>query len=144
EISPAPLRGRTVSLNQLNIVVGISAAFFSNYVILQLGHSMLPVVAALGDESWRAMLGIEALPALAYFVALFGVPESPRWLAMHGREAEARRVLGRFCDPAEAEHDFAAIRASLANRERPRVLELFHPSMRLVLTIGVTVAVLQQ
>lgn len=144
EISPASLRGRTVSLNQLNIVVGISAAFFSNYLILKLGHSALPLFSSLGDESWRAMLGIEALPALGYLVLLFTVPESPRWLAMHGRDDEARRVLERFCGREQSQRDLEAIRASLANRARPRIGELFHPSMRLVLTIGVTVAVLQQ
>jgi sugar porter (SP) family MFS transporter len=144
EISPATLRGRTVSLNQLNIVVGMSAAFFSNYVILKLGHSNLPAVHELGGESWRAMLGIEALPAVGYFLALFTVPESPRWLAMRGRDAEARHVLERFCGRVQAEHDFAAIQASLASRQDPGLRELFHPSMRLVLTIGITVAVLQQ
>jgi MFS transporter, SP family, arabinose:H+ symporter len=144
EISPARLRGRTVSLNQLNIVIGISAAFFSNYLILELAHAGLVPVMKLGDETWRAMLGIEALPALAYLLALFAVPESPRWLAMHGRDEDARRVLERCCGREQSESDLAAIRASLANRAEPGIRELFRPSMRLVLTIGVSVAVLQQ
>lgn len=143
EISPARLRGRTVSLNQLNIVIGISAAFFSNYLILELGHSDLAPELKLGGGSWRAMLGVEALPALAYFLALFTVPESPRWLAMHGHVEEARRVLERFCG-AQAKSDLAAIRASLASRMEPGFRELFRPSMKLVLTIGISVAVLQQ
>lgn len=141
EISPARLRGRTVSLNQLNIVLGIAAAFFSNYLILKLGHSDL---LNLGEGSWRAMLGIEALPAAAYFLALFAVPESPRWLVMHGRDEEARRVLEHSCGLAQSASDFAAIRASLANRMTPAARELFRPSMRLVVTIGVSVAVVQQ
>ncbi|HEX7062190.1 MAG TPA: sugar porter family MFS transporter [Woeseiaceae bacterium] len=144
EISPARLRGRTVSLNQLNIVVGISAAFFSNYLILELGRSELAPVLNLGEHSWRAMLGIEALPALGYFLALFAVPESPRWLAMHGRDQEALEVLARCSGREQAELELAAIRASLANRAEPRIAELFRPSMRLVLIIGVSVAVLQQ
>ncbi|HET6630668.1 MAG TPA: sugar porter family MFS transporter [Woeseiaceae bacterium] len=144
EIAPARQRGRMVSLNQLNIVTGIAAAFFSNYLILELGHAGLGPDLILGDESWRAMLGVEALPALAYFLALFTVPESPRWLAMHGREEEARRVLERSCGREQADADLAVIHASLANRVNPGLRELFRPSMRLVLTIGVSVAVLQQ
>lgn len=144
EISPARLRGRTVSLNQLNIVVGISAAFFSNYLILELGHSDLAQALKLGDVSWRAMLGVEALPAALYFLALFTVPESSRWLAMHGHVEEARRVLERFCGREQSTVDLAAIRASLASRVEPGFRELFRPSMKLVLTIGVSVAVLQQ
>ena len=76
-----------VSFNQLNIVIGISAAFFSNYLILSLGQSDLAWAQALrlGEWNWRWMLGVEALPAVFYFCALFSVPESPRWLVMHGR-----------------------------------------------------------
>jgi MFS transporter, SP family, arabinose:H+ symporter len=104
ELAPAHLRGRMVSLNQLNIVVGISAAFFSNYLILGLADSGLPWVGQLGLDRWpwRWMLGIEALPAILYFVALYTVPESPRWLAMHGRDAAAREVLARAIGPAQA------------------------------------------
>ena len=93
EMSPAALRGRMVSINQLNIVVGISAAFFSNYFILELGYSnegwLAPRVQ--GDAAWRWMLGIEALPSVLYFVVLYFVPESPRWLVMHGRERKPAR-----------------------------------------------------
>ena len=86
EIAPPEQRGRLVSFNQLNIVIGISVAFFSNYLMLQLGQSDLAWAEALrlGDWNWRWMLGVETLPAIIYFYALFAVPESPRWLAMHG------------------------------------------------------------
>ncbi|MGH8223845.1 MAG: sugar porter family MFS transporter [Woeseiaceae bacterium] len=149
EISPPELRGRMVSFNQLNIVLGISAAFFSNYLILQLGQ---PDVAwahglMLGDWNWRWMLGIEALPAVLYFFALFVVPESPRWLVMHGREADAFAVLERLSGKAQAESDLRAVRGSLdvdLRQAQASLRELFQPAMRLVLTIGITVAVLQQ
>ena len=87
EIAPAHLRGRMVSFNQLNIVIGISAAFFSNYLILRLGQSDISWAQSLrfGEWQWRWMLGIEALPAVLYLLALLFVPESPRWLAMHER-----------------------------------------------------------
>src|SRR5210317_2221554 len=84
ELAPADIRGRMVSFNQLNIVIGISVAFFSNYLILSLGQSDLAWAQSLrlGDWSWRWMLGVEAIPAIVYFLALFLVPESPRWLVM--------------------------------------------------------------
>jgi MFS transporter, SP family, arabinose:H+ symporter len=149
EMAPAAVRGRMVSINQLNIVVGISAAFFSNYLILQLGQTDQGWLAAhvQGDAAWRWMLGIETLPAVVYFIALQFIPESPRWLVMHGREAEAREILARAGNAPEIKVDLAAVRASIDRRSRedsasPR--ELLAPSMRLVLTIGIVVAVLQQ
>lgn len=69
EIAPPKLRGSLVSLNQLNIVLGISVAYFSNYYLKD-----------IDGNSWRWMLGVEALPAIIYFLALFIVPKSPRWL----------------------------------------------------------------
>ena len=150
EIAPAAMRGRMVSFNQLNIVVGISAAFFTNYLILRLGQSDLAWAEALrlGEWNWRWMLGVEALPAIFYFIALFAVPESPRWLLMNGKDEDARRVLEKVSDSAQAEADIEAVKASLhAEREYrsvPLLRELFRPAMRLVLVIGVSVAILQQ
>ena len=75
EIAPPKLRGSLVSLNQLNIVLGISVAYFSNYYLKD-----------IEGESWRWMLGVEAIPAIIYFLALFGVPKSPRWLIQKNNE----------------------------------------------------------
>jgi len=149
EIAPAAMRGRMVSFNQLNIVIGISAAFFTNYLILRLGKSDLAWAGALrlGESNWRWMLGVEALPAIFYFVALFAVPESPRWLLMNGRDQDARRVLEKVTDNDQAEADIEAVKASLRTEqstERAALRDLFQPAMRLVLVIGVSVAVLQQ
>jgi len=149
EIAPATMRGRMVSFNQLNIVIGISAAFFTNYLILRLGQSDLAWAEALrlGEWNWRWMLAVEALPAIFYFVALFAVPESPRWLVMNGKDEDARRVLEKVTDGAQAERDIEAVKASLhaeQSTERASLRELFRPRMRLVLVIGISVAVLQQ
>jgi sugar porter (SP) family MFS transporter len=149
EIAPAAMRGRLVSFNQLNIVIGISAAFFTNYLILRLGQSDLAWAEALGlgEWNWRWMLGVEALPAIFYFLALFAVPESPRWLVMSGKDDDARRVLERVSDSDQAEADIEAVKASLhaeQSTERAALRELFRPGMRLVLVIGVSVAILQQ
>jgi sugar porter (SP) family MFS transporter len=149
EIAPADIRGRMVSFNQLNIVIGISAAYFSNYLILSLGQSDLGWVQALHLDtwSWRWMLGVEALPAIFYFIALFTVPESPRWLVMHGKGGQALGILERVSGPAQAKLDLQAVQASLddeAHLEKGSLRELFLPAMRLVLTIGIVIAILQQ
>lgn len=148
EMSPPAIRGRMVSFNQLNIVIGISAAFFSNYLVLKLGQGDIPGASLLnlGEWNWRWMLGIEGLPAVIYLGALFAVPESPRWLAMKGRHDEALSVLRR-ASGERAEAELAAVRASLeseAGRREGSLRELFAPAMRLALTVGITIAVLQQ
>ena len=84
EVSPAPRRGRLVGLFQINIVVGILLAYFSNYCIARMG---------LGNDEWRWQFGIVSAPALLFLFLLFGIPRSPRWLATKGRLEEARRVL---------------------------------------------------
>ena len=150
EIAPASMRGRMVSFNQLNIVLGITAAFFSNYVILRLGQSGLPWVEAMGIDqwSWRWMLGVEALPAVIYFLALFFVPESPRLLAMRGRDDEALEVFEKVGTGEQTkEETLAAIKQSLREGhgvKQGSIRQLFGAPMRLVLTIGIAVAVLQQ
>jgi len=149
EMAPPEKRGRLVSFNQLNIVIGISAAFFSNYLILQLGESGSAWSRSLGIDTWawRWMLGIETLPAVVYFVALMYVPESPRWLAMHGRDAEALDILGRVCGTERAETELAAVRESIESEQRlgrVSLRALWHPSMRLVMTIGISIGILQQ
>lgn len=149
ELAPAELRGRMVSLNQLNIVIGISVAFFSNYLILRFGQSNLvwAEFLRLGDWNWRWMLGVEALPALLYFLALMIVPESPRWLAMRGRDKEALRVFTRARGEDRARGELAAVHDSLgaeSTRQAASLKHLFQPAMKLVLTIGISIAVLQQ
>lgn len=87
EISPARFRGRLVGLFQFNIVFGILVAFLSNALI-----------AGVGEHAWRWMLGVEAIPALAFALLCLGLPESPRWLILHGRREEGTSVFHRV-DP---------------------------------------------
>ncbi|HEV8075809.1 MAG TPA: sugar porter family MFS transporter [Candidatus Acidoferrum sp.] len=84
ELAPADLRGRLVGMFQINVVIGILLAYFSNYCIATLG---------LGALEWRWQLGVAAAPAFLFFVMLFGIPQSPRWLATQHRIDEARSVL---------------------------------------------------
>lgn len=149
EIAPPDVRGRMVSFNQLNIVIGISVAYFSNYLILSLGHSDLAWAQTLrfGEWNWRWMLGVEALPAIFYFFALLFVPESPRWLVMHNREEDALGIMEQVSGRKEAEAELAAVHASLeaeAGQQKAPIRELFQPAMKLVMTIGISVAILQQ
>ena len=149
EIAPAKSRGRLVSLNQLNIVIGISTAFFSNYLLLQLAQSSSSWVAWLHLDSapWRWMLAVEVFPALLFFLALWFVPQSPRWLIMHGREREATDVLSMLYAPEEVTTQVNQIQSSLASdqaRARTPVGALFHRSIRWLLVIALALAVLQQ
>jgi sugar porter (SP) family MFS transporter len=149
EIAPAASRGRMVSINQLNIVIGISVAFFSNYVILSLAQSGADWTQAilLDSGAWRWMLGVELLPAVLYFSCLRLVPESPRWLAMQGDEEKARRVLQLFNPDDRAESELNAIKRSLeagAGEHSNSFRDLLEPALRKVMVIGLVVAILQQ
>jgi sugar porter (SP) family MFS transporter len=138
EVSPARIRGRMVSVNQLAIVAGILVVYFVNARI-----------AAAGDEAWnvaygwRWMFASETLPALVFFALLFVVPESPRWLTRQGREAQAFAVLSRVSGPVEATRQMSEIREVIA-RESGALSELLRPALRVPLAIGVVLAILQQ
>ncbi|MDX2415818.1 MAG: sugar porter family MFS transporter [Bacteroidales bacterium] len=149
ELAPAKNRGTMVSFNQLNIVLGISIAFFTNYLILKAGNSngSLATLLNISENNWRWMLGIESVPAILYFLFLFIVPESPRWLIMKGRDKEALEILSNTTDADSASKDLDKIKASFkkANpNKKVSVSELFSPTLRLVLLIGIVVAITQQ
>jgi len=103
EISPARSRGRLVALMQFNIVLGILVAYLSNYIIGSL---------SLGAVEWRWMFGVEAFPAAAFFLLLFGNPPSPRWLMTQGR-AEAARTTMEGLGAADVEKEMQEIRESI-------------------------------
>ncbi len=95
ELAPAKWRGRLVGMFQINVVIGILLAYFSNYVIGTLN---------LGAAEWRWQLGVASLPALLFLIFLFGIPRSSRWLVTQGRIDEARQVLQMMGSPeSEAE-----------------------------------------
>lgn len=138
EISPARIRGRMVSVNQLAIVLGMLVVYFVNYKIEGLGDEAWNVT--LG---WRWMFGSEALPAALLLALLFFVPESPRFLTEKGREEEALSILGRIGGAAHAKAEMVEIRAAIA-QESGSLSQLLQPGLRVVLVIGVVLAVLQQ
>ncbi len=134
EVSPAHLRGRMVSLNQLTIVIGISMAYFSNYFLL-----------AIGENAWRWMFAAEALPSLLFFFALFIVPESPRWLVARNDETKAHFVLNKIAGTDFADFELSEIKASLSGSEKRGTLkQVFNKKYSLILFFGIFLAVFQQ
>jgi len=138
EISPARMRGRLVSVNQLAIVAGVLAVYFVNYFIAQQGDAAWNV-----QYGWRWMFGSELLPAMLLLLLLFVVPESPRWLAKQGQSDTALGILSRIGGAEHAQTELAEIKKAIA-QESGSLRQLFQPGMKIVLVIGVVLAVLQQ
>jgi SP family xylose:H+ symportor-like MFS transporter len=138
EISPAKIRGRMVSVNQFAIVTGFLVVYFVNYFIALQGDQMWNQ-----ESGWRWMFGSEALPALLLLVLLFFVPESPRWLTKQNRSDEALEILACVNGAEYAKTELLEIKDALAH-ESGSLKQLFQPGMKIVLVIGIVLAVLQQ
>jgi MFS transporter, SP family, arabinose:H+ symporter len=134
ELAPARLRGRLVGLFQINIVLGILLAYFSNYVIGTLG---------LGVNEWRWQFGVAAIPAILFLVMLFGIPPSSRWLVTQKRVDEARAVLISM-DAEDPENELREIVASV-HLEREQTSEpLFVRKYRLPIFLAITIGMFNQ
>ncbi len=150
EISPAPWRGRMVTLNQLTIVVGILAAQIVNWLIAEKvpDGATAEVIRQSwnGQYGWRWMFTVVAIPAVIFFVGALFIPESPRWLAKTGDKEQARRTLGRIGGEQYGEQTLAEIQAALDSEAKGSIAsrELLAPGILKVLLIGVALAVLQQ
>jgi sugar porter (SP) family MFS transporter len=149
EISPAHQRGRMISINQLNIVLGFSAAYFCNYFFQQVAQSEAEWVSQLGIDrhTWRWMLGLEIIPALIYVTLLTRVPESPRWLLTQKRCDEAKQVLNQLSNGTSVQTQLQEIENSSARETAPlleRLRRVLKPSMRMVLILGLFLAMIQQ
>ena len=138
EISPARIRGRMVSVNQFAIVTGFLVVYFVNYFIALQGD-----LAWNQQVGWRWMFGSESLPALLLLVFLFFVPESPRWLTKQNRGEEALAILTRVDGAQYANTELLEIKDAIAH-ENGSLRQLFQPGMKIVLVIGIVLAVLQQ
>ena len=149
EISPAHLRGRLVSLNQMAIVFGILLAQIVNWLIARPvppGTTPVEILASWnGQWGWRWMFAVTSIPSLLFLVATFLVPESPRWLAAKGRSAQAFRVLERLGGQVYAHQVMEDFK--VASGDEPRISflrELSSPGLIGAVLLGVTLAVLQQ
>ncbi|MCX6865871.1 MAG: sugar porter family MFS transporter [Verrucomicrobia bacterium] len=132
EVAPTRLRGRFVSFYQLAIVVGVSAAFYSNYFLL-----------ATGADAWRWMLTAGVVPALLFLGFMFVVPETPRWLAKMGRDEDALAVLSRVDGTEYARGEMAVIRETLQVR-RGSLADLLEPRMLRIVIIGSLLGIFSQ
>lgn len=136
EISPARLRGRLVAVQQFNIVLGILLAYLSNYVIAQL---------SLGEVTWRWMFGVEAFPAVAFFLLLMITPRSPRWLVAHNLVGEARRDLARLGTDADSVDDEIRVIGESLALERHSIAEpLFQRAYLAPILLAVAIAMFNQ
>ncbi len=149
EIAPARLRGRMVSVNQFNIVIGFSAAYFANYCILQLSQSESTLAVSLGVDqfAWRWMLGLEAIPAALYFVFMLFVPESPRWLILDGQPERAHGIMQRIAPAEHIEELLDCIRDSakeVTHSLVAKIKDMFRPELRMVLVVGLIAGIAQQ
>jgi sugar porter (SP) family MFS transporter len=134
EIAPGKWRGRLVGLFQINIVIGILLAYFSNYCIAQLG---------LGTAEWRWMFGVAAFPALLFLALLFGIPRSPRWLATQGRVEEARSVL-KLIGSSDPETELREIVESIHIERSQKSEPLFSRKYRFPIFLAITMGMFNQ
>jgi len=132
EVAPARSRGRLVSMNQLAITVGILSAYVVGWGL-----------ARLGENSWRWMLGVAAIPALAFFLGLLAIPESPRWLIGNGQREKGRLVLSRIYGAEQADLEVQAVEESAAC-EQGTWSEVFSRPMRRPLMVALGLAILCQ
>ncbi len=143
EFSPPRMRGRVVALYQLSIVIGILAAYFVNYLLLNHALDAFTTADVNGPlhritiaEVWRGMFGMEMVPAAIFTMFLFFVSESPRWLVKAGKVERARAILTRINGNEIAVREFDEIRTAL-DHEEGTLRELFRPGLRKALLLGV-------
>lgn len=147
EVASARYRGKLATVQQMAIISGLFAAFLSNYLLASAaGASTEPLW--LGQEAWRWMFWMQAIPSLLFLVLLLTIPESPRFLVAKGRHAQAEAVLARLYGPAEARVKRGEIEGSLAqDQHRPTFADLKDKAsgkLRGIVWVGIGLAVLQQ
>ena len=149
EVAVARWRGTLVSLYQLAITIGFLAAYLVNFQILRSAETAVYDTPWLHwimvDEMWRGMLGSNALPALLFFIVIFFIPESPRWLILRNRTERAHAVLEHIYRSSEAaDGEIATIRDAEKAAPKSEWRSLTSPGMRRALLIGVAIAMLGQ
>ena len=147
EIAPSPIRGALISLQQIAIIVGLTAAFLSNYLLADLAGSSVNTFA-LGFEAWRWMFWAEIIPATVFLFAVLAIPESPRFMTMKGRLDKARQTLSRLVGAKEAPLKLKEIEQSLApDHHQPSFKDLLDPvkgGVRPIIWVGIGLAMFQQ
>jgi SP family sugar:H+ symporter-like MFS transporter len=147
EVVPANIRGRLTSIQQVMIISGLTGAFVANFALARVAGGSTAEFWG-GYQAWRWMFWLQVIPAALYLVALFFIPESPRYLVVRGRDAEAEGVLTRLLGAGEARRKVGEIRASLAvDHHKPKLSDLVDKrsgKIRPILWAGIGLAVFQQ
>ncbi len=146
EVTPANIRGRLTSIQQIMIITGLTGAFVANYFLAQWAGGSTAVLA--GFPAWRWMLWMQTIPAGIFLVSLLTIPESPRFLVAKGHLDTAEGVLTRLFGAEEARRKVGEIQGSLAaDHHRPKLSDLIDKStnrVRLIVWAGIGLAVFQQ
>lgn len=144
EVSPASIRGRLGSMQQLAIVVGIFVALMSNLLIAQAsGGAAEPWIG--GFAAWKWMFWIEAFPAALYGLLAMRIPESPRYLVIKDRDAEARGVLSKVLGAAAVDDKIREIHGTLSAEHKPRLADILGPGLfKKIVWLGIGLSVFQQ
>jgi sugar porter (SP) family MFS transporter len=133
ELAPAESRGRFVAMFQFNVVLGILIAYLSNYFLRD-----------MGDNSWRLMLGVQAIPAIVFMIAVLFVPESPRWLILHKSDLEEASRIFSLINPSTAATETENVKKSTqATRENNRD-SLFNKKYQLPVMLAILIAFFNQ
>ncbi|QTN20457.1 sugar porter family MFS transporter [Brevundimonas sp. AJA228-03] len=146
EVTPASMRGRLSSVQQIMIITGLTGAFVANYALAATAGGSTAAFW-LGFPAWRWMFWLQVVPAAIYLAALLLIPESPRFLVVKNRDAQAEAVLSKLFGPTAGVRKVAEIRASLAADHKPSFRDLLDPATRKVRPIvwaGLILAVFQQ
>ena len=150
EVAPASIRGRMTTVQQIMIITGLTGAFLVNY-FLAAAAGVSTAHFWLGLQAWRWMYLMQALPAAIFLVALYFIPESPRYLVSKGRDEAALRVLTKLFGADIAQAKLEEIRATFSADHRPRLSDVLAPDgtkgflgMRPIVWVGIMLAVFQQ
>ncbi len=146
EIAPTHIRGRLATLQQLMIVIGLFAAFLSNYLIANTAGGASAELWA-GFNAWQWMFWMEIIPASVFFVGLLFVPESPRYLVAAGKTAEAQKVLADLSTNEQAAEKVKDIETTIDKTKKPRLADIFNSvtgKVHPIIWVGAGLAILQQ
>jgi sugar porter (SP) family MFS transporter len=149
EVSPASHRGRMVSLYQLAVTVGFLGAYLMNYYLLDIStgfSSASPMLQRIfGAEIWRGMLGAETIPAILFFIIIFFIPESPRWLIVKGKEEIASGIFSKiYTQASEVSFQINETRQMLQSEAKSDWKLLLTPGIFRAVLIGSAIAILGQ
>jgi len=146
EVSPGNIRGKFVSINQLTVVLGILAAQITNWLIAEpVGISEDILTSWNGQMGWRWMFWAGSIPAVLFFILIFFIPESPRWLALQGLYEEASNILSKIGGADYAKDEILGIKTGVNEKtEKANFRMLLKGKMPKILMIGIVIAVFQQ